>query len=83
MPYNILYILLDGDYMNAQQLRKSTGMSQRVFAMYFGIPVSTLQDWEHGSRNPPSYVISMMDRILTLEREEDNKVTLAEDHVLI
>jgi len=55
--------------MTVQELRKSTGLSQSKFAAYFGIPTSTLQDWEHERRNPPSYVVDMMERILKLERK--------------
>lgn len=50
-----------------QELRKRTGMSQGRFAEYFGIPKSTLQDWEHGRRTPPPYIPGMIRRILELE----------------
>lgn len=55
--------------MTIQQLRKSTGMSQSKFSSSFGIPTSTLQDWEHGRRTPPPYIIRMMERILELEKK--------------
>lgn len=50
-----------------QELRASTNMSQSAFATYFGIPASTLKDWEHARRTPPPYVVEMMQRILDLE----------------
>lgn len=59
--------------MTIQQLRKSTGMSQSKFSSYFGIPTSTLQDWEHGRRTPPPYINSMMERILELEKKRSEK----------
>ena len=46
-------------------------MSQSQFASYFDIPVSTLQDWEHGRRIPPKYVPKMMQRIIYLEQQID------------
>lgn len=53
--------------MKIAELRKKTGMSQRVFSDYFGIPVTTLQDWEHERRKAPAYIPSMIERILKLE----------------
>ena len=52
-------------------LRVSQNMSQSQFASYFDIPVSTLQDWEHGRRIPPKYVPKMMQRIIYLEQQID------------
>lgn len=37
-------------------LSKTRGMSQAEFSRLFGIPVRTVQDWDAGRRNPPSYV---------------------------
>lgn len=54
--------------MTIQELRRTTNMSQGKFSAYFGIPTSTLQDWEHGRRTPPPYIINMMKRILELEK---------------
>lgn len=59
--------------MTIQQLRKSTGMSQSKFSSYFGIPTSTLQDWEHGRRTPRPYIIRRMERILELEKKLSEK----------
>lgn len=59
--------------MTIKQLRKTTGMSQSKFSTYFGIPTSTLQDWEHERRTPPPYIISMMERILELEKQLSEK----------
>lgn len=53
--------------MNVRELRIQTGLSQSKFALKFGIPVSTLKDWEHERRNPPEYVINMMQTILQNE----------------
>lgn len=42
------------------KLRKSTGMSMKQFAMYFGIPYRTYQDWEYGNRNMADYLLRLM-----------------------
>lgn len=55
-------------------LREMTGMSQRQFADYFGVPLRTLQEWEQGRRKPPEYVLNMMYRIWELKGERTMKV---------
>lgn len=54
--------------MTVKKLRAQTGLSQRAFSDYFNIPFRTLQDWEQGRRTPPDYVVSMMERIIKLEK---------------
>lgn len=48
-------------------LRNSTGLSQSQFAKQFHIPTATLQDWEHGRRRPPDYVVHMMEQLLQVK----------------
>lgn len=63
-----------GSRMTVHEMREETGMSQSEFAAHFGIPTATLQDWEHKRRNPPHYVISMMERILESEKERKSNM---------
>lgn len=44
------------------------GLSQTGLAKKFDIPVRTVQDWHAGRRKAPDYVISMMTRLLDLEK---------------
>ena len=48
-------------------MRKESGLSQANYSSMFNIPTRTLQDWEHGKRNPPDYVVDMMEKILSSE----------------
>lgn len=50
-----------------KELRKQTGMSQSQFATYFEISVRTLQDWEQERRQPPEYLVKLMERLLKYE----------------
>ena len=50
-----------------KEFRLSTGLSQSKFAEYFGLPIRTLQEWEQGRRNPPSYLLELLKRIWKLE----------------
>ena len=77
MPYNkdminTTNMILGGHSMENEKktvndLRAETGLSQCDYAIYFGIPVRTIQDWEQGRRKPPVYLIDMMERILKNE----------------
>lgn len=51
------------------------GLSQSRFARYFNIPVSTIQNWEQGSRTPPPYVVEMMYCIVSLESNMEKCIT--------
>lgn len=55
--------------MNIRQLRNEMGMTQSVFAMYFKIPIRTIQEWEQGRRKPPQYLINLLSRIARLEKQ--------------
>ena len=50
-----------------KEFRQSTGMSQKGFAIHFGFPVRTLQEWEQGRQNPPPYLLNLLKRIWKLE----------------
>ena len=53
--------------LSIKQLRLPTRLSQSEFANKFGIPVSTLQNWEAGKRKPPAYIPMMIFTILQME----------------
>ena len=46
-----------------------TGMTQKAFAEYFGIPVRTLQDWLAGKRKMPDYLLRLMIYKLEIEKK--------------
>lgn len=63
----IIYYRIDDKemiFVSIRELRECTGLSQNKFAAMFGIPAATVKDWEHGRRNPPSYVVDMIKTIL-------------------
>lgn len=59
--------------MNIKSIRKETGLSQSKFATHFEIPVRTIQQWEQEVRTPPSYVVKLIKRVLTLEEKLHGK----------
>ncbi len=50
------------------QICERYGLSQTALAKKFEIPLRTVQDWHAGRRVPPWYVVSMMVRLLELEK---------------
>lgn len=47
--------------MTIKELRQSTGLSQSAFSERFEIPRRTIEDWEAGRRNPPTYVTKLIE----------------------
>ena len=54
--------------MDIKNVRQITGMSQRAFSSYFGIPLGTLRNWEQKIANPPEYVFNMI--FTTIRRDK-------------
>lgn len=57
--------------LTIKELRKQTGMTQKQFADYFGIPYRTIQNWEGGVNKCPEYLLRLLQ--YKLEKEQDNK----------
>ena len=47
-----------------KELRLKTGMTQKEFAEYFGIPIDSIQNWETDYRKPPKYLPTLIKTIL-------------------
>ena len=56
-----------------KELRKELGLSQNQFAWYFGIPVSTIHNWEQGIAKPPRYVPRMIKKLAVYEKDQIEK----------
>lgn len=52
-----------------KKLRNELGLTQKKFGEKFKIPLRTIQDLEYEKREPRSYVIYMMRKIVELEKE--------------
>lgn len=53
--------------MTIKILRQASGMTQKEFAIYFGIPKRTIEDWETGKRSCSSYLLALMEYKLKKE----------------
>lgn len=47
--------------MTLKELREASGMSRQQFMDYFGIPYRTIQSWELGDRQCPTYLLELME----------------------
>lgn len=54
--------------MTIKELRKATGMTQKAFAEYFGIPHRTIQNWEGGQNDCPTYLLELIEYKLKNEK---------------
>lgn len=56
--------------MEIKEIRNNLNLTQKEFAQKFQIPLRTLQGLEQNLRNPPTYVIFMIQKIIDLEKEK-------------
>ena len=53
--------------MTIKELRTMSGMTQKEFAEYFGIPKRNIENWEGGARKCPEYLIALIEYKLIKE----------------
>lgn len=47
--------------MEIKSLRTASGMTQKAFAEYFGIPKRNIENWESGRASPPQGLTELME----------------------
>ena len=48
--------------MDIREMRTKLGITQSEFAVRYGIPFRTVQNWETGLRKPPEYVVDLLEQ---------------------
>lgn len=48
--------------LDFHEIRTLSGLTQQAFSEKYGIPKRSIENWEGGKRNPPEYVISLLER---------------------
>lgn len=56
--------------MDIKTIRKQAGLSQEKFSKKYGIPLGTLHHWEAGDRQPPDYVLKLLERCVRADAKE-------------
>ena len=46
--------------MTFKELREASGMTQREYAEYFGIPLRTIENWSGSVNKCPEYLLDLM-----------------------
>lgn len=49
-------------------LRQRENMTQAEFSLYLEIPLRTIVEWEAGRRNPPIYVVNLIENKFNYDR---------------
>lgn len=50
--------------MIIKQMRIFTGLTQKEFASAYGMPLSTLKEWERGRSAPPTYYVTALEELI-------------------
>ena len=50
--------------MTIKEIRALTGLSQAKFSEKYEIPKRTIENWEGEQREPPAYVIKLLERVV-------------------
>ena len=62
--------------MDIREMRNKLGDTQTEFAKRYNIPFRTIQNWETGLRNPPEYIISLLEDRIREDRVNRKTVSL-------
>lgn len=46
----------------SEQIRNMSGLSRAAFAKNYNIPIRTLENWDWGTREAPSYILDLLER---------------------
>ena len=65
------------------EIRKMLGISRAAFSRKYNIPIRTLEDWDAGKKNPPDYVLDMLERIVNEDKEGKDMNELTMDRIRI
>lgn len=55
--------------LSIKEIRNITKLSQVKFSAMYGIPQRTLESWEMRERNPPEYVLRLLQRVVMMDME--------------
>lgn len=59
--------------MNSVEIRAILGISRAEFSRRYGIPIRTLEGWDAGVRQPSEWVLTLLQRVVTIDAEEEKK----------
>lgn len=57
--------------MKVKEVRALTGLSQRKFGEKYNIPTRSIEQWETEQRNPPGYVVELLEKVVKTDIKEE------------
>lgn len=64
--------------MEIREMRRQLGVTQSEFASRYNIPFRTVQNWENGVRQPPAYLLELLENQIKLDLVNKRTITLPE-----
>jgi len=61
-PDDYIFRAKETEKLDVLEIRKQSGLSRVEFCRKYEIPTRTYDDWEHGRRHAPEYVLKLLDR---------------------
>lgn len=55
----------------SEKIRKISGLSRAAFAKQYNIPIRTLENWDWGTREAPTYILDLLERAVKEDFCED------------
>lgn len=59
--------------MNTIKIRAILGVSRAEFSRRYGIPIRTLENWDAGTRQPPEWLLKLLERVVKEDADNQNK----------
>ena len=63
----------DKDMERSEEIRAILGISRVAFSRKYNIPLRTLEDWDAGKKNPPDYVLNMLERVVNEDKDKEGE----------
>ena len=63
----------EGYNMNTREIRAILGISRAEFSRCYEIPIRTLENWDAGIRQPPEWLLKLLERVVKEDVENQNK----------
>lgn len=64
---------VSSDPLDFHEIRILSGLTQKEFSERYNIPKRSIENWDTGSRNPPEYLIKLLERIVKEDIKKESR----------
>lgn len=57
--------------MNTVEIRAILGVSRAEFSRRYEMPIRTLEDWDAGRRQPPEWMLKLLERVVREDKASE------------